>query len=1045
MSFRTPILSMMLCFSFLIIIPIHAQNAQSFDIETLLEEDEFYTMPLLSGRELSYNYTSTENGSLRDSSVEVDIIDGEAEGYWEDLDFPYRTPFEIDDSQEHPYVSYLEFPVGDMIDDSLMLDDCSDMVFNDGEGNRIKSMVYRCDDDAIVRLALEDEESMKMYHGGLSVDESLQEVSSFYEPMHNITEFNNSWDYHGNISVDEGHLISDNLNHSSANLTAYDIKDDFEILMDLFVTGDSEMTLYLSEDDDLYESSYSVTFKGDQDEIEACLNDAGESDCSRYGNDVGENWNEFRIDGKGDGLWLYFNDERLNSIEQYYNLEGTSLYLSFEGLTFIDYISVIDSGESSFTMSDTETHIDRVEGEALQGDYGFTYNVDGFESGIYSVATRGTHPDRSPQYDTIYFEVYNNKIEFELNEEGITSSISGNHLIDTEGTLTVTNDNDETVPVEIPFPGELIIHDDSGERISDSGVSFELDPFSSESIDFFVTGALSGSPIDTNMGPVAVLIRDNLDDDVHEIISTRFSKEEVEFEEVPAETDFEEEELRKELRYEVEDGFIIDSFTRINLVKSVSQEIVRPGDIVDVELRVTNLDPFSREVELRDSLPEEFSIHEGNDELKWEFGMNKHTSRVFSYSMLYEGSSTGRVNVPLGNITSEGLLIFSNNETLLRDGSSGPRLHYTKRYRSINATSSQTDSPAEVVITLTNLGEERIEDILVDDSNVDMGAFFSSSVRTPHNARWEIDGIYPQETWQVSYMTEQGDYLADDPDIEVLSNDVMVSGDTKKMEKDPVSLPIESRFTFPFLGILILVAIIDLGIMYKYVEKNPFFDPEETITPRLVIIKAYEKLPDAYRNIVSSIYTKIYVIYHLIWRFSHTVMEKTQSSLSNLKKRSKRYYEERNISLVHERSSHAIHSSLEKIEGELVRLKGMSLKDWMNLFIRYKREFFRSVKNRITYSMFVLSGKLLTRNDNSKLGQILGFSAKVLNPELKGYLASIASKKMEKRQKAYQKEISNIESLMEMTRKVKSSEVSFKDRIKMSFKRITEKLNFFKR
>ncbi len=1022
-----------------------ADTLPEFDIDVVLEEDTFYTLPKLEESVLRYNFSSSLDGQPYDTNVTVDVIKGEASSYWEDRDNKLRMAFSPIDAEAGNMVSYLELNTSRLIEEYDMRGDCRDISVYDGFGNHIPHLIERCDDgDTILKFPLDsDQDHINIYFSGPESHEETEAPYTFYDGFANLSISEEDWDILGNITIEEGYAYTGASNESSMNLTWSSVSDTSEIGYRFFASGDSyhNMTLSDTEEDG---KRYEVHFYAEDGLIEACRVRSSR-DCSRFHVEFAEEWNDFRIDIEKDRLWLYLNDERLNRLRQYHDIDSMALALGFDGMVFLDHFFIIEKAQTSFQKDGKERFLDWISGTALQGDFGFEYDVHGFDSGNYTLATRATRPDLYPQYSFDVFKTHYNRLVFDTVEGGYITEMGGKYLIDTQGTFTISNPNDEPLQVEIDLDTQIMIEEIDGDSIRRGKIDIIIGPFSSETVNYFTTGVTNYPPFRHNKGVLARRLEATMNEDIHEFGRNRFFRDEVVPEDAPL-PDPDYEDYRKELRFRVEDGLFVDVFTRMSLYKFVSQRTVEPGDVVDVTLRVRNHDPFSREAELHDMIPEEFELH-GDDEseadtLSWSFKMNKHTSRIFSYEMKYVGSSTGRVDVPLANLTSDGLLVYSNDVLLLRDNPGPENLHIVKRFREISAEGLGIDEPVEVTISVTNMGRNTLREVIVDDSDHSSIEFTSPSVSTPYIARWIVPEITSKETWEVSYVTNMGDHVKNEPSLDSYVDDLSYTTDV--MRKSPLEAFVDVRtvFSLPVSFLIGLLALMNIMVVLSYVYKNPFFEVEDELTPKIFIVKTYEQIPEASRRIIESQASMMRSKYDKLREHVVKAYSWLKPKIIRAKGNVRKYYRERNISLVKEKSSAALSSGATKINSELSALKKMTLQDWLYLLSRYKKEFFRAIRNRITYSMFSISDRMISKNKDSKLGQILSFSSKVLNPELNEYLSHLADRKLQKKEAAYRREIQNIEDLLDKNRSIAEGKTTLISKVFFPFRKI---FNFFKK
>ncbi len=1019
-----------------------------FDIGVDLNDNAFYTLPILSDPILEYNFISTyQNGSSIDSFVKADIIKGVTSTAWWDTAFRYRTELSQGSNYDADKTYTLILNTQELISSSTLRNDCADMRIYNQEHQPLPFILENCNSEN-TRLRFKKESPLQtylyIYHGNPSFTTPNEEYGAykFFERFENESLFFENWNLiSGNLSVEDG-MLSSAVSNTTIISSIPTISQQSELRYSFRSSSDSTHKIFLSHSSDTSVRSLSIEFIPSDNVIRYCLIQNSVNECSTRIFEINSGtWHDVHIDITQNELFIYFDGTRVNPVPQYYNVNDAIILFEFRNDVTINEFSVLERATSSFEKTNFNELIETFQGNAFSGNFFFNYNTRALESGQYSITTTASRPNMNTQYASDIFETMYNRISFESSEVGFVNQYSNRHIVDLDGNLEVTNNNPEPVFLNIHFNSPLSIKQiGSGNGLTSNQIQATLGPFSTVSFDYIINGITSSNPLSSNRNVISNSIIGSLNPDLHEIIYSSFTTGEIVVEEeaVPVEVFTP---PRKELRYTVDGRYILDSFTRLLLNKYFSSWNVRQGDVVEVVVRISNLDPFSREVRLRDKIPDEFVLYENGRpqetrELEWSFPMNKQTSRVFSYEMKYIGESTGGLEVPRANATSNRLLVFSNRPTLVRKMDSSKQVFVTKKVEPWNVHLYHANDAARISISVVNSGLETIRDIYVDDLHDSGALFVNPSIPTIYNAKWFIEELPPGATWTVTYLTNNYDGVSNLPNVMSFVDDFNV--ETHLIDElDAVGIWRDDFRSMPFMFLITLIIIIDLVLIGAYAYKYPFFETEEEVTPKLFL----DQVMIASRKI----FRKQILWFISIKKYFATLFKKLKLVFIEFRSRvfsffkifsskSKQYYSERNVSLVAEKSKGA----LSFMRAEVRELKELSLKDWVKLFIHYKNKFFEMLRNRITYSMYLTSGKMLSRNPNSKTGRILSFSSKVINPDLKGYLTQLINDKMQKKELRYKKEIESLERLRKENRNIDSENGFLKKlllRIKYFFKK----------
>ena len=1018
-----------------------------FDIDVNLNENTFYTLPILSDPILEYSFLSTyQNGTPLDSFVKADITKGVTSVGWWNTTFRYRTTI----SQPSDYTSGKTYTLllntQELISSSRLRSDCRDLRIYNLEYQPVPFIIENCNSEN-TRLRFKKrspvQTNLYLYYGNPSINNLLPAHSEykFFENFTNSSLFFENWDLiSGNLSIENNMLTSDSSNTTMISLSPT-LSQQSEIRYSFRSSSGSRHKIFLSNSLDTSVRSLSIEFITDDDVIRYCFIQSGVSQCStRLFTINSGSWHDVMIDVRNNDLLIYFDGVQVNPLPQYYNINNAIILFEFDDQVSINKFSTLERGTTSFETGTTNELIESFQGNAFLGSFFFDYNVRSLGTTSYSITTKASRPNMNTQYRTDVFETLYNRIYFESAEIGFVNRYSNRYIVDLDGYLEVINNNPEAVNININFQTPLSIKQIGGTGLTSSSIQATLAPFSSTTFTYIINGITPGNPLASGNNVFSNVIRNYLNPSLYEISSSEFTEGEIIVVETPRPPEVFTP-PRKELRYTVDGRYILDSFSRLILNKYFSSWNVIKGDIVEVVLRISNLDPFSREVTIRDKIPEEFVLYKNGrpqetNEVEWNFPMNKHTSRIFSYEMKYIGESSGGLEVPLANATSNRLLIFSNQPTLVRKIEPSKQIFVTKKVEPWNVHLYHATDAARISISVVNSGLETIRDVYVDDLHDPSAIFVNPSIPTIYNAKWFIEELPPGSTWSVTYLTSNYQGINALPKVMSFVDDFKVEGHLLE-GYDVVALWRDDFRGLPFALLVTLIILIDLVLIGAYVYKYPFFESNEEVTPRIFLDQlmiASRKLFKKQILWMANLKKKFVSIFFKLKSGMKKFALTSVSFFKLFSSKSKAYYAERNMSMVGEKSK----DTLSFIRSEVRELKELSLKDWIQLFIHYKNKFFEMLRNRITYSMYLTSGKMLSRNPNSKMGQILSFSSKVINPDLKGYLTHLTDDKMRKKELRYKKEIENLERLRKENKNLDNENNFFKKmflRIKYLFKR----------
>ena len=202
----------------------------------------------------------------------------------------------------------------------------------------------------------------------------------------------------------------------------------------------------------------------------------------------------------------------------------------------------------------------------------------------------------------------------------------------------------------------------------------------------------------------------------------------------------------------------LDTITpRYALRKSVSNTFVVPGEPVRVTLRLYNFEPSLVRYDISDSLPAGFSSEQ---DLSWQGEIPAREAVEITYDAVLERSVlAGLDSFPAAQGTIAGVSVRSQPVSFVRRFSADNQLYVQKSIEHID------DSFSRVTISIRNLGSNVVRDVTVRE-RLGEGAEFSQITQQPQSRGvWVVDEVSPGGSWEVSYVTQSGDWVQNLPSI----------------------------------------------------------------------------------------------------------------------------------------------------------------------------------------------------------------------------------------------------------------------------------------
>ncbi len=1029
----------------------------TFNLATSLNQNTFYTMPLVPAIPLDYSYSTSDITGQLQTQAQVDVIIGSTTEPWFDSTYIHRRKITSSFTPQLNKTIDIIVNTKQLIDDGLLRSDCGDLLLVSNQSTIIPFIIEDCNSaSTLLRLKSSDNSfyNLWMYYGKSNPSSSGVPVSAykFYDGFSDTSHWNVGV---GSVSISSGQLQSAE-NRTTMNLTSAQLSRDSELHFKFNSEVGSNMTLFLANPTNISFVNLALTFYSSTNSLSVCLNQGSSHSCSTYDVQIGTTTHSVLLDISSDGTTdIYVDDEKINSYARFTPSSMSLIAFEFQGISNLDDLSLLErfSGSSSFSFGNEQTLYHRYSGTAVGGVYGFTMPTLGIDSNDFSIVTIAKRTGYEDSKSVLLFSTLYNKLIFSLNEEGIVDSFDNRYVVNVEGELKIENNNNVPLDLDLKINSPFVIEEVGGSRITSDKIAVTIPAMSEVTIPYMSTGIITTNPASSN-GVLATVLAD-FNDAYYEFGTLSFDKKEIFFaKEKPAESI--EEEYKKTFNYFVNGTFVFDKYSLLIVTKKLSKSIVEKNDIISVNIKINNFDPFSRFVDVVDVIPEDFVlIQNGHDipettVVNWSFKMNKETSRDVSYQMRYIGNSTGHILLPKVNVTSGRLRQFSNSVSIIRKQKETEKLFITKIIESWNGEGYEDyKDVVQVTLSVANPTQKSFSNLFLDDMPDSSGVLFlAPSIPTFYTGRWTIDSLVPGQVWRTTYLTNKRSSLHSKPTISSFSNDVNFESVVVEKDDAPVDLYDVKYSIFSTGYAAIFILLLDIGIVSLYVYRNPLYgDDGEKMSFHRFIEKTNEwYVEQKVKRAKQKIFKQLEKERDMSRIHLNELKKQSGLLLSFFRLRAVKYYSERNMSIIGD----AIGNFFGTIFQWIKDVASISGGDWRKMAVIFSKFAFyyvviypiRWIKNMSTYSIFLLGAFLLDKNSSSKLGRILSFSAKVLNPNLKEFVYGQVDKKAARKQEMYRREIHEI--FKDKFKKIKKhsrvrsddSYLPFPDRVKSFFKKI---------
>ncbi|MGM5482371.1 MAG: hypothetical protein ACQESF_02810 [Nanobdellota archaeon] len=198
--------------------------------------------------------------------------------------------------------------------------------------------------------------------------------------------------------------------------------------------------------------------------------------------------------------------------------------------------------------------------------------------------------------------------------------------------------------------------------------------------------------------------------------------------------------------------------------KKYSDTHLNTGDVVDVDIKISNFAPINRNVSVHDFIPTGFELisnatRDGN-KLSWRKPINPDSSSIIEYKLRYEDEDMLGVDYfEPTDVYYEDKVIRSKRTPFVRKYIPEKRLYVQKKVR------SSVNDEFVVEITIQNVGETKIKDMYVKEFLEAPNAFREITKAPEEKGLWLVPELNAGEEWKVSYVTDANKVLNSLPQI----------------------------------------------------------------------------------------------------------------------------------------------------------------------------------------------------------------------------------------------------------------------------------------
>jgi hypothetical protein len=822
----------------LTMLPI-ASALPGIELNTSTTESIYYSLPLLGTTNLEHAIFTAENSTGIDASIEVDFVRGTAHKKWWDSGFEYRTPirFNLPSGYTSNQTIVLSVNLSQLISQGKLRSDMADLRLV--ENDVIIPISVENTDGALLAMFRTDNytsiRNMELYYGSPSTT-TMPNYESAYRFYENFNDINRWTIISGGYSFLGGVLSSSNGQNSTIMLTNYSgiydnsssINESVPMMIEyrLRLADNASSSIILSENYNFTNKTINLTLSGGANNYTICTLGG----CVlQYANISADEWIDVKLNVGSNTINVVIPSANVD-YTRYHNLD--TFYTGFinENVVDIDYYRTMKKTSSIIpSIYEEQQLIQKISSATFGGNYGWTYDITGFSTDTYSIWTESTKNNYVGNSSLDVFSIQYNKIGIDIQEQGKVTKVGDKYVSDVSGTAMFTNPNNRNISINVLYDSSLQFIDLYENHFTGNAIVYNpLLASSSHTINYYITGISYVNPLQGSQSVLGTAIsRANGLNNYYEFTQDSLTTA------VKSVAPVEEKDSGKIIVSKSDTQFTLESLATTYaglpfiITKTISKEKIIPGDIVEVSIKVNNVDVVSKIVTITDNIPDEFihvertNLPTGKRQLVWNFNMNKGSSRVVSYKMMYVGNSTGAKKLNPALVEFEIYNMTSKNITIFRDIPKSTEAYVQKNIKYL------ANNMARIEINVLNPGDKTIDELHVAEF-IGGAMFKEESIKTPFKGEWILRDLNPGETWKVSYLTKNHELIENSPNVFSYEQDVEVDHQLfidNEREREG-GLWKESRSIFIPIGI-ILVLLTELLVAGYYVYRNVHYYIED--------------------------------------------------------------------------------------------------------------------------------------------------------------------------------------------------------------------------
>ncbi|MFP4112349.1 MAG: hypothetical protein ACLFPQ_04305 [Candidatus Woesearchaeota archaeon] len=819
-----------------------AQALPGINLETESNSHSFDTLPILGTTTLQHVVNTTYNGSALGTRLDVDFVKGDyPETKWWNENYRYRKPisFTLPSGFDNRFAAVIRLNISGLVNQGRMRSDYGDLRLIENDES-IPFIIEDSSEDGYIKIVMRLPDSsrarnMDMYFGNPSSSQFTDtQTESIYRFIDHFTSLF-KWNITKGTFANPGEVLTSAINTESMiilnNLSGYydessakteDKPYAFMYRMRLGVNSSS--SFLLSQNPNFSGSKANITFHSDTGNATICI----ASSCTDHILEIApDTWYDVLINATGSNIEINLDGDAIT--EQTYNFDDVYMAFAANNRSYVDDFKIYKRLSTTTTASeDKEQEILRKHSTVTaNGIFGWSYGLTGMATDTFYVRTTAEKNNYISNSSVDIINTEYKKIRISVSEEGTVTSIAARHMAMADGSITFRNPNSRNVSLSVDYDTELNLVDFSDEYFTDSTIVFSpLEADSSVKINYYLHGVSTENPVSGINSILGTAIKNAGGlSNYYEFYENSFTTiKDVKKVEV------EKDSTGKTIETTRENTFVLEGLTEeyaglsFQVKKTVSRTRVEPGDIIEVSIKVDNVDVVSRKINLYDRIPDEFVYVEGVNRvirdkvnLSWNFDINRKSSRLVKYRMMYTGNSTGhkifeaaRLESLIGNITSQ-------NITLFRDV---PRS--TSAYVQKNIVYIDQDT-AKIKITVVNTGDYTLKNLRITEmiGNADVHEESKLSLLP---GEWIIRELAPGQIWTLEYVSENHELIENTPqviseyvNVDTVQNLIIENEEHSILSSE--SIWKEERSSMLSWIIFIILAS-ELAAMFAYIYRN---------------------------------------------------------------------------------------------------------------------------------------------------------------------------------------------------------------------------------